>query len=818
MDDMLPDRRTSVPLRPVLLIAAGVALICLATTSAGAVAGQSELRFSPNAASAPEGSEGVMMARSAPGNTTNESSNSSADPAAPPYNATELREQASSTAGVAQTTSDTRGQYLLQTTEVTEQRLAKLKSLDASIEVRHRNLLQIRAPSRQLPALRQLAWVSSVSPLGQAAPTEVSEGVSILNADRAHARGITGADVEVGVIDRGFDPNNSEISGNVATVRSFHSRGITGADTRHGTAVSEIVVDTAPNASLHLVSFERESAQFVQSVDYLIEQDVDVIVDSYSFFGFPRDGSHPVSKAYTRAQKQGIVTVSAAGNSAQKHWEGPARDSDDNTRIEVNERGTERIYLNDEEVIQGSESISLYWGQYAEPSNQDYDLALYKQNQGDDTLVAASTNPQSGKNYGREEIRTGSLDPGIYYLVITNVDADGSQTLNIDTKQASIVPNVSRGSITAPASGVGVIGVGAFSYADFAIPSYSSHGPTDDGRRGVDVVAPTGVSTVGLNPFGGTSAAAPHIAGLTALALQANTSLSPEAVTERVQQSATDTGPPGVDIETGYGRPDAEQLLTSQGTVSGVIATETGRPVSDATVRLLIANTEEVVSSTTTDDQGRYVLTDVTTGQYILEVELGQNTNRSELFLIPDGGTVSPEVSIIGPAVELSVSAPAPVQPGSTVTVTAEVTNRDVPEANTGVINLSTGAAPLSLANKSTSSVSLGGGDTPIPAVGNTVSQKFELIVAEEATVDQNYTLTAEARLQNADTTRNATTTQTVPVSNQQDPIERFDGNGNGEIDRREAISAVIAFNQGQEGVERRDVIEVIIAFNKRNG
>ena len=790
-------------------------MICLTTTSAGAVAGQSELHFSDDSASAPEWSEGVMMARSGPGNTTNESSNSSADPAAPPYNATELREQARQPAGAAQTTSETQEQYLLQTAGVTEQRLAKLKSLDANVEVRHRDLLQIRAPSQQLPAIRQLTWVRSVAPLGQATPAEVSEGVSILNADSAHARGITGADIKVGVIDNGFDPNNPEISENVEAVRSFHSRGITGTNTRHGTAVSEIVVDTAPNASLHLVNFEGGQIRFVQSVNYLIEQDVDVIVASYGFFGLPRDGSLPASEAFTRAQNEGIVTVSSTGNSAEKHWERPARDSDDDTFIEVNEQGAEKIYLNDGEAIQGSESISLYWGQYAEPSNQDYDLALYKQTQGGDTLVAESTAPQRGNNPGQEVIRT-NLDAGVYYLVITNLDADGSQTLNIDTTEAPIVPNVSRGSITAPASGVGVIGVGAFSSANFAIPSYSSQGPTDDGRRGVDVVAPTGVSTAAFTPFGGTSAAAPHIAGLSALALQANPSLSPRNVTERIQQSATDTGPPGVDIETGYGRPDAEQLLIGQGTVSGVIATETGQPVSDATVRLLIADTDEVVSSTTTDNQGEYVFSDIATGQYIVEVEFGQDTNRSQIFSVPDGGTVSPEVSITGAAVELSVAAPATVQPGSTVTVTAEVTNRDVPEASSGLINLSTGAAPLSLANERTSPVFLGFGGNPIPAVGDTVSQEFELIVAEEAAVGQNATLTAEARLQNGDATRNTTTTRTVTISNQQDPVQRFDTNGEPGIQGDEVLDAISQFNEGGD-LEPGDVLDVISAFNENN-
>ena len=49
----------------------------------------------------------------------------------------------------------------------------------------------------------------------------------------------------------------------------------------------------------------------------------------------------------------------------------------------------------------------------------------------------------------------------------------------------------------------------------------------------------------------------------------------------------------------------------------------------------------------------------------------------------------------------------------------------------------------------------------------------------------------------------------------EEDPVRQFDDNGNGEIDRNEAISAVIAFNQGEEGVSRRDAIAAVIAFNQ---
>jgi hypothetical protein len=90
------------------------------------------------------------------------------------------------------------------------------------------------------------------------------------------------------------------------------------------------------------------------------------------------------------------------------------------------------------------------------------------------------------------------------------------------------------------------------------------------------------------------------------------------------------------------------------------------------------------------------------------------------------------------------------------------------------------------------------------------------LIVAEEAAVGQNATLTAEARLQNGDATRNTTTTRTVTISNQQDPVQRFDTNGEPGIQGDEVLDAISQFNEGGD-LEPGDVLDVISAFNENN-
>ena len=106
------------------------------------------------------------------------------------------------------------------------------------------------------------------------------------------------------------------------------------------------------------------------------------------------------------------------------------------------------------------------------------------------------------------------------------------------------------------------------------------------------MVASDGVSVTGSggfpSHFSGTSAAAPHVAGIAALLVEAQRLADPtmtkkevaDAVTQKIRDTAIDLGPAGHDIETGYGRADAlagvESLDQLSGTVFTVDATGDG--------------------------------------------------------------------------------------------------------------------------------------------------------------------------------------------------------------------------------------------------
>jgi hypothetical protein len=103
---------------------------------------------------------------------------------------------------------------------------------------------------------------------------------------------------------------------------------------------------------------------------------------------------------------------------------------------------------------------------------------------------------------------------------------------------------VAASSILVPGDLEGVVTVGAVSWeTPDEIASFSSQGPTVDGRIKPDLVGPSGVSTATFTGddtrFSGTSASAPHVAGIAALRLSAFPGLTPRQMRVDLALAAT---------------------------------------------------------------------------------------------------------------------------------------------------------------------------------------------------------------------------------------------------------------------------------------
>jgi subtilisin family serine protease len=117
--------------------------------------------------------------------------------------------------------------------------------------------------------------------------------------------------------------------------------------------------------------------------------------------------------------------------------------------------------------------------------------------------------------------------------------------------------------VETPGDATNVITVAASDKSD-GLASFSSRGPTTDGRTKPDVAAPgvsiyaasagTSCSDVGMS---GTSMATPHMAGVSALMLDARGSATPTQIKNCIGASAIDKYNTGKDALWGWGRVDA---------------------------------------------------------------------------------------------------------------------------------------------------------------------------------------------------------------------------------------------------------------------
>ena len=176
-------------------------------------------------------------------------------------------------------------------------------------------------------ALSFVRWIDLPTYSVRRTGSVTSEGDTVMRADLVRTTlGVTGKGVQVGIIsDSLCDPATSINSGDLpATITIVNSQdGCADPDARdEGRALAEIIYDLAPGVNLLFRTGFPTSLDFMAAVRELTAAGAQVIVDDIGFFKEPIFEEGPVAQTVRQAIQQGVVFVSAAGNDAQRHYQG----------------------------------------------------------------------------------------------------------------------------------------------------------------------------------------------------------------------------------------------------------------------------------------------------------------------------------------------------------------------------------------------------------------------------------------------------------------------------------------------------------------
>jgi subtilisin-like proprotein convertase family protein len=424
-----------------------------------------------------------------------------------------------------------------------------------------------------------------------------SQGVAAHRVDEAqHFYGLTGAGVKIGVLSSSDDfKENSIATGDLPadTVTVPGQDGRPGSG--EGTAMMEIVHDIAPGAKLFFATANNSPESFADNIRTLrFTYGCDIIVDDVIYYFESPYQDDIIAQAVRDVMGDGALYFSSAGNQGNLDdgtsgtWEGTFKSAGalsslpSGYTVHAFKRGnvSDRIEV-------GGGPLILHWsnpGSLDNPqASDDYDIFVL-----DDTLtnvVVASTDIQDGDDLPFEFL--GFNIPAGFRVVIAKKAGSADQVVRIElfggelaiaTSGGTYGHSAVDGAFSIAAVDAATAGGGAFTGGNAnPVELFSTDGnrriffnpdgsPIGAGRGEVrkkpDFAAADGVATTlpsftFLNPFFGTSAAAPHAAAIAGLLKSAKPSLNSTKIRTAFKKSALDIEGPGIDRDSGRGIIDA---------------------------------------------------------------------------------------------------------------------------------------------------------------------------------------------------------------------------------------------------------------------
>ncbi len=419
--------------------------------------------------------------------------------------------------------------------------------------------------------------------VGPDEPTPRGEG-------RLRSRGYTADGAKVGVIGAGFAAASlADADADVADRRRLAPDRPPGPAATHDTAVAAVVGHTAPGADLYLAGVGRSPTpeRYARAIEWLVANDVEVIVDSGSYFPSVAGDGERITVAAERAAAEGVVFVTSAGNYAERHWAG--RRGGAGWVAFAN--GSEANRLAGGDPVAGRVSLRLRW-----TGRADFDLYLYRRTPGaPDPVVAKSVTRTTGPGRAVESIDA-VVPRGRYYAAVHAPSRPAERVrLQLFSTRHGLEHATPHGSMVAPAAGEHVVAVGAVG-PDGEVRSYSSRGGF------VDVAGPGTVRTDAAGDLSGTSAAAPYVAGTAALVDSQGGDLAPGEV-ERILESTAAAD--GVDPVAAVRAAAESDAGTATGATQGRTEPPTGEPVPERPDRSVTDSDSDPGSGSDSDGETR---------------------------------------------------------------------------------------------------------------------------------------------------------------------------------------------------------------------
>jgi len=447
--------------------------------------------------------------------------------------------------------------------------------------------------------------------LRKALSREMLTGSVEAESDTTHranvARLLTGFDgtgIKIGVLSNGVDSLAArQATGDLPAVNVLPGQAGTGDE---GTAMLELVHDSAPGATLYYATANGSFAGFAQNIRDLRTAGCDIIVDDYTYFYETpfQDGQAPSVIASTNGgilieavndvtvgSQAGALYFSSAANSGNKNdgtagaWEGDFVDGGVGGGILAGAGILHNFGSGTDDQLTVAGRVILKWSDPLGGSANDYDLFVL--NSAGTSVVAVAANVQNGTQDPIEDLGNRNANERI---VIAKF-AGAARFLHLNTNRGRLAVstsgvvyghNAGRNTISVAASPAGpaVYSISHGPYPDKhgssnVVEIFSSDGPrriffNADGSpltpgnqtstggellQKPDITAADGSSTTtpGFMPFFGTSAAAPQASAMMALLKQASPSSTRTQLFNAMISSAIDIEGPGVDRDSGAG-------------------------------------------------------------------------------------------------------------------------------------------------------------------------------------------------------------------------------------------------------------------------